>query len=81
MENWNEISFKNARACLKLGGAWVITSCNSRKDETQPKQEWEKIDNKGNEANTKAFYCSFNGVSPREFKSMVTCKYTKKKYE
>lgn len=35
--------------------------------ETRPKQEHEKIDNEGNEANGKAHYFIFNGVNLDKF--------------
>lgn len=44
--------------------------------ETKSKQEEDKLDNEGSEANAKTLYCIFNGVSDDEF-SRITCKYAK----
>ena len=43
--------------------------------------EWDKFDNESSEANAKALYFIFNGVSLNEFKRIVTCKYTNETWD
>lgn len=37
------------------------------KGELKPKQEWDKVDNEGNEVNVQALFSIFNGVSLDKF--------------
>ena len=45
--------------------------------ELKPKQECDKIDNKGSEVNTRALFSIFNGVSPNKFHKIAICKCAK----
>ena len=45
--------------------------------ELKPKNEWDRCENEANEANARAIFSIFNGVSPDEFKRIAN--YTRAK--
>lgn len=45
--------------------------------ELKPKQEWDKVDNEGNEVNVQALFSMFNDVSPDKFHKITTWKSEK----
>ena len=45
--------------------------------EFKPKQEWDKLDNKGTEANARAFFSIFNGVCLNKFRRIANCTHAK----
>ena len=49
--------------------------------ELKPKQEWDKLDNEGSEANARALFSIFNGASPHEFRRIGTCKRAKETWD
>lgn len=44
------------------------------KGELKPKQEWDKVDNEGNEVNVQALFSIFSGVSLDKFHKITTWK-------
>ena len=49
--------------------------------EVKPKNEWDKVDNEGSEANDRVLFSILNGACPDEFRRIANCKCAKETWD
>ena len=59
------------------GPPLILDAKGRSTNELKPKNEWDKANNEGIEANVRALFSIFNGVYPNEFCKITNCKHTK----
>ena len=66
---------------MKFGWIWkgvfFLNAQGRSTRELKPKNEWDKADNEGSEANVRALFIIFNEVCQDEFRRMANCKHAK----
>ena len=87
MESTNDVFPQNAkRKGVELSWIWLGTTINpwcsnkiNRRLKT--KNEWDKVDNEGSEADARALFSIFNSVCPNRFHKIANCKCAKEAWD